>query len=161
MPSKLTTRIAGWETAAPRGGRTGGQTSRRGGRTRDRSGDLGKDGIDGQGGQVGGQRIKVNNGVNGVPDFSTIIEKQLQSLLPTILAQVDNQGSNLGNGRIKTAMLSMTTSVAMLEMSLRTTTVEMKSVQDISGRRDNQKVKYTAGSFVAMALTLWNSQIHT
>ncbi|GJU20649.1 putative reverse transcriptase domain-containing protein [Tanacetum coccineum] len=31
----------------------------------------------------------------------------------------------------------------------------------MSGCRDNQKVKYTAGSFVGKALTWWNSQIHT
>ncbi|GJT20864.1 reverse transcriptase domain-containing protein [Tanacetum coccineum] len=57
------------------------------------------------------------------------------------------------------AMPSMTTSEAMLGMSLRTTTME--SVQDMSGCRDSQKVKYTAGSFVGKALTWWNSQIHT
>ncbi|GKF59164.1 hypothetical protein Tco_0175950 [Tanacetum coccineum] len=38
---------------------------------------------------------------------------------------------------------------------------KMESVQDMSGCRDNQKVKYTAGSFVGKALTWWNSQIHT
>nr|GEY79163.1 reverse transcriptase domain-containing protein [Tanacetum cinerariifolium] len=31
----------------------------------------------------------------------------------------------------------------------------------MSGCRDNQKVKYTARSFVGKALTWWNSQIHT
>ncbi|GJT44296.1 putative reverse transcriptase domain-containing protein [Tanacetum coccineum] len=31
----------------------------------------------------------------------------------------------------------------------------------MSGCRDNQKVKYTTGSFVGKALTWWNSQIHT
>ncbi|GKC27988.1 putative reverse transcriptase domain-containing protein [Tanacetum coccineum] len=31
----------------------------------------------------------------------------------------------------------------------------------MSGCRDSQKVKYTAGSFVGKALTWWNSQIHT
>ncbi|GKD51255.1 reverse transcriptase domain-containing protein [Tanacetum coccineum] len=36
----------------------------------------------------------------------------------------------------------------------------MESVQDISGFRDSQKVKYTAGLFVCKALTWWNSQIH-
>ncbi|GKF62464.1 hypothetical protein Tco_0182518 [Tanacetum coccineum] len=36
----------------------------------------------------------------------------------------------------------------------------MESVQDMSGCRVNQKVKYTAGSFVGKALTWWNSQIH-
>ncbi|GJR74063.1 hypothetical protein Tco_0086428, partial [Tanacetum coccineum] len=38
---------------------------------------------------------------------------------------------------------------------------KMDSVQDMSGYRDSQKVKYTAGSFVDKALTWWNSQIHT
>ncbi|GKE24146.1 putative reverse transcriptase domain-containing protein, partial [Tanacetum coccineum] len=37
----------------------------------------------------------------------------------------------------------------------------MKLVQDMSGCEENQKVKYTAGSFVSKALTWWNSQIHT
>ncbi|GJW90342.1 retrovirus-related pol polyprotein from transposon TNT 1-94 [Tanacetum coccineum] len=38
---------------------------------------------------------------------------------------------------------------------------KMESVHDISGYGDNQKVKYTAGSFVGKALTWWNSQIRT
>nr|GFC64549.1 reverse transcriptase domain-containing protein [Tanacetum cinerariifolium] len=37
----------------------------------------------------------------------------------------------------------------------------MELVFDMSGCRDSQKVKYTAGSFVGKALTWWNSQIHT
>ncbi|GKC69107.1 putative reverse transcriptase domain-containing protein [Tanacetum coccineum] len=47
---------------------------------------------------VGGQATEVNDGVDGVPDFSTVIAQQLQNLLPTILAQVGNQGRNQGNG---------------------------------------------------------------
>nr|GEV25065.1 hypothetical protein [Tanacetum cinerariifolium] len=38
---------------------------------------------------------------------------------------------------------------------------KMESVYDMSGCEDNQKVKYTAGSFVGKVLTWWNSQIHT
>ncbi|GJU50816.1 hypothetical protein Tco_1220371, partial [Tanacetum coccineum] len=38
---------------------------------------------------------------------------------------------------------------------------KMELVQDMSGCRDSQKVKYIAGSFVGKALTWWNSQIHT
>ncbi|GJW19241.1 hypothetical protein Tco_0026677 [Tanacetum coccineum] len=64
----------------------GGRTSRGSGRTRGRTGDQGKGGIDEQGGQVCGQGNEVNDGVDGVPDFSTIIAQQLQNLLPTILA---------------------------------------------------------------------------
>ncbi|GJZ46294.1 putative reverse transcriptase domain-containing protein [Tanacetum coccineum] len=37
---------------------------------------------------------------------------------------------------------------------------KMELVQDMSGCRDSQKVKYTAGSFGGNALTWWNSQIH-
>ncbi|GKE24270.1 hypothetical protein Tco_1435782, partial [Tanacetum coccineum] len=38
---------------------------------------------------------------------------------------------------------------------------KMKLVQDMSSCGDNQKVKYTADSFVGKALTWWNSQICT
>ncbi|GKF64257.1 reverse transcriptase domain-containing protein [Tanacetum coccineum] len=37
----------------------------------------------------------------------------------------------------------------------------MESVQDMSGCSVDQKVKYTAGSFVGKALTWWDSQIPT
>ncbi|GKF49043.1 hypothetical protein Tco_0142294, partial [Tanacetum coccineum] len=36
---------------------------------------------------------------------------------------------------------------------------KMECVQDMSGCSIDQKVKYTAGSFVGKALTWWNSQI--
>ncbi|GJV16485.1 hypothetical protein Tco_1361808 [Tanacetum coccineum] len=99
MPPRMTTQSAGRATVAPRGRRMGARTGKGGGRTRGRYGDQGNGGIEGQGGQVGGQGTKVNDGVDGVPDFSTIISQQLQNLLPTILAQVGNHGGNLGNGR--------------------------------------------------------------
>ncbi|GJQ89976.1 putative reverse transcriptase domain-containing protein [Tanacetum coccineum] len=38
---------------------------------------------------------------------------------------------------------------------------KMENVHDMSGCTNNQKVKYTAGSFVGKALTWWNSQIRT
>ncbi|GKC11503.1 putative reverse transcriptase domain-containing protein [Tanacetum coccineum] len=60
--------------------------------------DQGDGRIDGQGGQVGGQGSEVNDGVNGVTKFSTIIAQQLQNLLPTIVAQVGDQGRGQGNG---------------------------------------------------------------
>ncbi|GJY55402.1 hypothetical protein Tco_0454517 [Tanacetum coccineum] len=95
MPPRMMTRSAGRATVAPRGGRTGERTGRGGGRTRGRYGDQGNGGIEGQGGQVGGQGTEVNDGVDRVPDFSTIIAQQLHNLLPTILAQVGNQATNL------------------------------------------------------------------
>ncbi|GKC22601.1 hypothetical protein Tco_1024751, partial [Tanacetum coccineum] len=81
-------------TATPRGGRTGGRTGRGSGRTRGLTGDLGNGGIDEQCGHVCGQGNEVNDGVDRVPDFSTIIAQQLQNLFPTILAQVGNQRNN-------------------------------------------------------------------
>nr|GEY57918.1 hypothetical protein [Tanacetum cinerariifolium] len=95
----MMTRSAGQATAALRGGRTGGRSGKGGSRTRGRYGDQGNGRIDGQGGQVGGQGAEVNDGIDGVPEFSTIIAQQLQNLLLTILAQVGDQGNNLGNGK--------------------------------------------------------------
>ncbi|GJZ49604.1 putative reverse transcriptase domain-containing protein [Tanacetum coccineum] len=98
MPPTMTTRSASRPAAASRGGGMG-RASRSGGRTKGRSGDQGDGRIDGQGGQVGGQGSEVNYGVNVFPDFSTIIAQQLQNLLPTIVAQVGDQGRGQGNGR--------------------------------------------------------------
>ncbi|GKB96707.1 hypothetical protein Tco_0982844 [Tanacetum coccineum] len=72
---------------------------RGGGKTRGCSGDQGDGRNDGPGGQAGGQDSEVNDGVNGVPDFSTIIAQQLQNLLPTIVTLVGDQGRGQGNGR--------------------------------------------------------------
>nr|GEV41099.1 hypothetical protein [Tanacetum cinerariifolium] len=77
----------------------GGRAGRGGGRTRGHYGNQGNGRIDGQCGQVGGQGSEVNDGVNGVLDFSTIIAQQLQNLLPIIVAQVGDQGRGQGNGR--------------------------------------------------------------
>nr|GEV00981.1 reverse transcriptase domain-containing protein [Tanacetum cinerariifolium] len=94
MPPRMTTQSAGRSTAAPRGGRTGGRTSRGGERTKEPRGRG-----DGQTGEPNDQGVVANEGVDGVPDFFTIIAQQLQNLLPTILAQVGNQGNNQGNNR--------------------------------------------------------------
>nr|GEX63937.1 reverse transcriptase domain-containing protein [Tanacetum cinerariifolium] len=95
----MTTRSASRSTAAPRGGRTGGRTGLRSGRNKGRTGDQGSGGIDEQGGQVGGQGNEVNDGVDRVLDFSTIIAQHLQNLLPTIVAQLGNHSKNQGNNR--------------------------------------------------------------
>ncbi|GKF96557.1 hypothetical protein Tco_0292378, partial [Tanacetum coccineum] len=136
-----------------RGGRTGGRTGRGGGRTRGRSGDQGNDGIDGQRGQ-------------------------LHNLLPTILAQVGNQGSNQGNlrnqngdavndniqGDVRNVIVNNNQRGCTYKKFLVCNPKEydrkggakvytcwiekMELVQDMSGCEENQKVKYTAGSFI-------------
>ncbi|GJU12541.1 putative reverse transcriptase domain-containing protein, partial [Tanacetum coccineum] len=115
--------------------------------------------IDGQGGQVGGQGSEVNDGVNRVPDFSTI--------------NAQNQNSDATNDNIRGDVSRGCTYKEFLACNPKeydgkggamvyTCWIDkMESVQDMSGCRDNQKVKYTAGLFVGKALTLWNSQIDT
>ncbi|GJU75618.1 hypothetical protein Tco_1272688 [Tanacetum coccineum] len=159
------TQSAGRPAAAPRGGGTGGRVGREG--------------------------VEVNEGVNGVPDFSMIITQQLQNLLPTMLAQVGNQGSNKGDNRnqsgtavndniwgdVRNVIVNNGrrgyTYKEFLAYNPKeydgkggaivyTRCIEkMESVQDMSGCGDDQKVKYIAVLFVSKALTWWNSQIHT
>ncbi|GJR03323.1 putative reverse transcriptase domain-containing protein [Tanacetum coccineum] len=142
-------------------------------------------------GQGNDQGVEVNEGVDGVPDFSTNIAQQLQNLLPTILAQVGNQGSNQGDNRnqsgtavndnirgdVRNVIENNDRRGCTYKEFLACNPKEydgkggavvythwiekMESVQDMSGCGDNQKVKYTAGSFVGKALTWWNSQIRT
>ncbi|GJV88604.1 putative reverse transcriptase domain-containing protein, partial [Tanacetum coccineum] len=88
--------IAGRPAAAPRGGGTDGRVGREGRRVREPKRIKVEPTCEPEG-QRNDQGVKVNEGVDGVPDFSTIIAQQLQNLLPTMLAQVGNQGSNHGD----------------------------------------------------------------
>nr|GEZ04268.1 reverse transcriptase domain-containing protein [Tanacetum cinerariifolium] len=187
----MTKRSVGRVTTAPGGGRTGGRTGSRGGRTIGQSGDQGNDRIDGQGSHLCGKGSEVNDGIDGVPDFSIIIAQQLQNLLPTILTQVGNKGSNQGNpknqngdtvndniqGDVRNVILNNNQRGCTYKEFLAynrkeydrkggaivyTQRIEkMESVQDMSGCEENQKVKYTPGSFFSKALTRWNTLIHS
>ncbi|GJT68000.1 putative reverse transcriptase domain-containing protein [Tanacetum coccineum] len=129
----------------------------------------------------------VNEGVGGAPDFLMIIAQQLQNLLPTILAQVGNQGNvgnqngNMVNKNVQENVRNVLVNGNRVGCSYKeflacnpkeydgkggvvvlTRWIEkMESLQDIIGCSIDQKVKYTAGSFVGKALTWWNSQIRT
>ncbi|GJV16463.1 putative reverse transcriptase domain-containing protein [Tanacetum coccineum] len=130
---------AGRPAAASRGRGTGGRAGSGGGRTRG----------------------------HFVPNFSTIIAQQLQNLLPTIVAQVDNQGRGQGAGRnqngnavndhIRGDVGNATEGNDLYTLWIK----KMESIHDMSGRRDSQRVKYTDGSFFGKALTWWNSEIRT
>ncbi|GKD18585.1 hypothetical protein Tco_1207743 [Tanacetum coccineum] len=82
---------------------------------------------------------EVNGGVREEPDFSMIIAQQLQNLLPVILAQEKVRNVLVHSNQIE----------------------KMESVQDMSSCSIDQKMKYTAGSFVVKALTWWNTLIGT
>nr|GEW48817.1 putative reverse transcriptase domain-containing protein [Tanacetum cinerariifolium] len=191
MPPMMTAQSVGRPAAASRGGGTGGRAGSGGGRTGSRSGDQGNGRNDGQAGQVGGQGSEVNDGVDGVPDFSTIIAHQLQNLLLTIVAQVGDQGKGQGNGRnqnvdaindniqgdVRNVIENNDHRGCTYKEFLACNPTEydgkgcvvvytcwiekMESVQDMSGYEDKQQVKYIAGSFVDKALTWWNSHIRT
>nr|GEU41484.1 putative reverse transcriptase domain-containing protein [Tanacetum cinerariifolium] len=93
------TRSAGHPAATSRGGRTGGRVGRRGRRVREPR----RRNVEPTGepeGRGNDQGVEVNEGVDGVPDFSTNISQQLQNLLPTILAQVGNQGHLAKDSRV-------------------------------------------------------------
>ncbi|GJZ78829.1 hypothetical protein Tco_0643666 [Tanacetum coccineum] len=146
MPLTMMTRSAGRPTAASQGGGIGRRASKCGSRTRGRSGDQGDGRNDGQGGQVGGQGSEVNDGVDGVPDFSTIIAQQLQNLLPTIVARGCTYKEFLAcNPKEYDSKGGAIMYTRWIE--------KMESVEDLSRCRNSHKVKYTDGSFVGKALT--------
>ncbi|GKA60317.1 reverse transcriptase domain-containing protein [Tanacetum coccineum] len=148
MPPRMMTRSAGRQTAISRGGRMGGRTGRGGKRTREPTSRVGGQTGD-QGGQRGGRGIRANGGDDKVHDFSTVIAHQLQDLLPTIIAQ-EFMACNPKDYDGKGGVIVYTRWIK-----------KMESVQDMSGCRANEKVKYTVISFSGKALTWWNTQVQT
>ncbi|GJZ89148.1 putative reverse transcriptase domain-containing protein [Tanacetum coccineum] len=135
-------------------------------------------GVEGVNGNVEG----VN--VGGAPNFLTIIAQQLQNLLPAMIAQVSNQG-NVGNQNGNMVNENIHENVGNVLVNgnrvgcsykeflaynpkeydgkggavfLTRWIKKMENVQDMSGCSVNQKVKYTAGSFVGKALTCHEMQ---
>ncbi|GKD32479.1 putative reverse transcriptase domain-containing protein, partial [Tanacetum coccineum] len=156
MPPRMTTRSAGRATAAPRGGRTGGRAGRGGGRTREPRGRG-----DGQTGEPNDQGVEANEGVDGgnnrnqngnavnaniKGDVKNVIVNNSRRgcLYKEFLACNPKEYGGKGCAIVYTRLIE-----------------KMELVQDMSGCEDDQKVKYTAGSFFGKALTWWNSQIHT
>ncbi|GJT40452.1 putative reverse transcriptase domain-containing protein [Tanacetum coccineum] len=177
MPSRMRTRSAGWPAVESLGGGTGERVGRgeRGRRPR---------GIEGVNGNV-------ERASGGAPDFSMIIAQQLQNLLPAMLAHASNRG-NVGNQNGNMVNENVQENVGNVivngnwvgysykeflacnpkeydgkggDVVLTRWIEKMENVQDMSGCSNDQKVKYTAGSFVGKALThemqkleyeLWN-----
>ncbi|GJV37266.1 putative reverse transcriptase domain-containing protein [Tanacetum coccineum] len=133
---------------------------------------------------VDGVNGNVERANEGAPDFSTIIAQQLHNLLPAMLARVGNQGNvanqngnvvnenvqeNIGNvlvngnrvGCLYKEFLAYNPKeydgkggVVVLTRWIE----KMEYVHDMSGCIIDQKVKYTAGSFVGKALTCHEMQ---
>ncbi|GJW88165.1 reverse transcriptase domain-containing protein [Tanacetum coccineum] len=141
----------------------------------------------GANGGVEGVNGNVEGANGGAPNFSIIIARQLQNLLPAILAQVSNR-ENVGNQNGNVVNENVQENVGNVRVNgnrvgcsykeflacnpkeydgkggavVLTCWIEkMESVHDMSGYSIDQKVKYTASLFMGKALTWWNSQIRT
>ncbi|GJT51776.1 putative reverse transcriptase domain-containing protein [Tanacetum coccineum] len=176
MPPRVRTRSAGRPAAESLGGGTGVRVGRGGRGRRPREGN--DESVDDLNGQGNDQGMGANGGVEGVngnveganrgaPDLSTIIAQQLQNLLPAMLAQ-ENVRNVIVNGNRVGCLYKEFLACNPKEYDGKGGAVvltrwieKMESVHDMSGCSIDQKVKYTAGSFVGKALTWWNSQIRT
>ncbi|GKC12138.1 putative reverse transcriptase domain-containing protein, partial [Tanacetum coccineum] len=117
--------------------------------------------IDGEGGQVGGQGSKVNDGVDGVPEFSTIIAQQLRNLLPSIVAQVGDQGRGQGNGRNQNGDAINDNIQGDVRNVIENNDYRGCTYKEFLACNPKEYDGKGAGSFVGKALTWWNFQICT
>ncbi|GKE86730.1 hypothetical protein Tco_1560472, partial [Tanacetum coccineum] len=126
MPPRMRTQSVGRPAAESLGGGTGVRVGRSGRGRRPREGN--DERVDDLNGQGNDQEIGANGG----------------NLLPVMLAQVGNQG-NIGNQNGNLVNENVQENVGNVIVN---GNQKMKSVQDMSGCSVDQKVKYTAGSFV-------------
>ncbi|GJT21234.1 putative reverse transcriptase domain-containing protein [Tanacetum coccineum] len=140
----------------------------------------------GMGANVGVEGVNGNvEGSNrGAPEYSMIISQQLQNLLPAMLAQVSNRGNvanqngNVVNESVQENMGNVLVNGNRVGCSYKEFLAcnpkeydgkggavvhtrwikKMESVNDMSGCSIDQKVKYTAGSFLGKALTCHKMQ---
>nr|GEZ68800.1 reverse transcriptase domain-containing protein [Tanacetum cinerariifolium] len=163
MPPRMRTQSAGRLVAKSRGGGTGGRVGRGGGK---------------------GRRPKEGNDEH-VDDLN--VKGMTKNLLLTMLAQFSNRG-NVGNqsGNVVNEIVQENVGNVLMNgnqvscsykeflacnpkeydgkggpVVLTSWIEKIESVHDMSGCSIDQKVKYTAGSFMGKALTWWNSQICT
>ncbi|GKD69926.1 hypothetical protein Tco_1324016, partial [Tanacetum coccineum] len=158
MPPRMTTRSAGRSTAAPRGGRTGRRTSRGSRRTREPRGRG-----DGQTGEPNDQGVEANEGDQGNNQGNNqnqdgnAVNDNIQGEVRNVIVNNGQRGCSYKKFLACNPKEYDGKGCAIVYTSW---IEKMKSVQDMSGCGDDQKVKYTIGSFFGKALTWWNSQIH-
>ncbi|GKD80430.1 putative reverse transcriptase domain-containing protein [Tanacetum coccineum] len=176
MPPRMRTQSAGRRTVESLRRGTGEWVGRGGRGRRPRDGN--DERVNELNGQGNDQGMGANRGIEGVngnvdranrgaPDFSTIIDQKLQNLLPAMLAQENIRNVIVNGNRVGCSYKEFLAcnpkeydgkgGGVVLTRWIK----KMESVHDMSGCSVDQKVKYTAGSFVGKALTWWNSQIRT
>ncbi|GKD88306.1 putative reverse transcriptase domain-containing protein, partial [Tanacetum coccineum] len=141
MPPRMRTRSASWLAAESLGGGMGKQVGRGGKGRRPREGN--DEHVDELNGKGNDQGMGANGGVEGAN------------------GNVGNQ-ENVGNQNGNVANENVQENVRNGGAIVLTRWIEkMENMQEMRGCSVNQKVKYTASSFVGKALTWWNSQIRT
>ncbi|GJV62804.1 putative reverse transcriptase domain-containing protein [Tanacetum coccineum] len=153
----MRTRSAGRPVAELLGGGTGERVGRggRGRRPRDGNDERVED-LNGHGNDQG---LGANGGVEGVNgNNGNVVNENVQENVGNVLVNGNRVGCSYKeflacnpkeyDGKGGAVVLTRWTE-------------KMKNVQDMSGCSNDQKVKYTGGSFVGKALTWWNSQIRT
>ncbi|GJR87689.1 putative reverse transcriptase domain-containing protein [Tanacetum coccineum] len=174
MPPRMRTRSAGRPVAESQGGGTGGRVGRgRRGRGPRGSNDECINELNGQGNDQG---IRANGGVEGVNGNVEGVNEGVGNQ-----GNVGNQNSNVVNENVQENVRNVLVNSNQVGCSYKeflacnpkeydgkggavvlTRWIEkIESAQDMSGCSVDQKVKYTASSFVGKALTWWNSQICT
>ncbi|GJU75550.1 putative reverse transcriptase domain-containing protein [Tanacetum coccineum] len=152
MPPRVMTRSAGRPAAAPRGGGTGGRVGREGRRVRETK----RRNVEPTGepeGQGNDQSVEINEGSqgsdqgNGRNQNGDAINDNIQGDVRNVIENNDRKGCTYKeflacNPKEYDGMGGAIVYTRWIE--------KMESVQDMSGCRDNQKVKYTTGSFVGM-----------
>ncbi|GKE20946.1 reverse transcriptase domain-containing protein [Tanacetum coccineum] len=139
MPPRMRTQSAGRPAAESLEGGTGKRVGRSGRGKRPRKGN--DEHVEDFNGQGNDQGLGDNGGVEGVNGNVSNG------------GNVGNQNGNVVNENVQENVGNVLVNGNRIE--------KMENVQDMSGCSNDQKVKYTAGSFVGKALTWWNSQMRT
>ncbi|GJW80355.1 putative ribonuclease H-like domain-containing protein [Tanacetum coccineum] len=167
MSPRMRTRSAGRPTAESLGGRTGVRVGRGGRGRRPREGN--DEIVDELNGQGNDQGLGANEGVEGVNrnvsnrgnvgnQNGNVVNENVQENIRNVIVN----GNRIGYSYKEFLAYNPKEydgkgGVVVLTRWIK----KMEPMHDMSGCSIDQKVKYTAGSFVGKALTWWNSQIHT
>ncbi|GKB07633.1 reverse transcriptase domain-containing protein, partial [Tanacetum coccineum] len=155
MPPRMRTRSAGRLVAESLGGGTGVRVGRSGRGRRPREGN--DERVDDLSGQGNNQGMGANGGNVGNQN-GNVINENVQENVGNVIVN----GNRVGCSYKEFLACNPKEYDGKGGVVVLTRWIEkMESVQDMSGCSIDQKVKYTAGSFVGKALTWWNSQILT
>ncbi|GKC98282.1 reverse transcriptase domain-containing protein, partial [Tanacetum coccineum] len=159
MPPRMRTQSAGRPAVESLGGGTGEQVGRGGRGRRPREGnDERVEDLNGQGNDQGMGANGVSNRGNVGNQNGNVVNENVQENVGNVIVNDNQVGCSYKeflacNPKEYDGKGGAVVLTRWIE--------KMESVHDMSGCSIDQKVKYTAGSFMGKALTWWNSQIST